>query len=465
MEKLIANLASSKVRTETLKGKSYLVAPVSMILEGVWQGMGGQAILYTEKEIEKSIPAWNHKPITVEHPTNSKGELVSSALTESLEKFSLGIILNTKFNKRTKKLQAEAWFEVDRFAQVEGGDRIHAALLANQKLEVSTGLFVDASMVAGSYNNKEYTMTASNFRPDHLAIILSGEGACSLKDGAGLLVNKAEMDTEKTPEDIDKSRPEQFPLLVGNAQELTALLDKVRTAVYEAYEVYRENEPSTYVYVEAVYPSYCVFCIQTGGETDHYKQNYAMENDSVTLLGELMPVTRKVTYQVQNTKENMERKDLIAKLGQEHSEFVANMSDEQFKAFEKAVQPTPVAPVAPATQAEKIVCNSVDELLSYAAEGVKNQIKDAVDIAVKTRESLIEQIVANGKDSFTKDELATQPTSWLTKMAAVFASQASPKAPTNPVYAGEAFVGNQGKVDTSKVLPPLPIPTFSVEAN
>jgi hypothetical protein len=141
------------------------------------------------------------------------------------------------------------------------------------------------------------------------------------------------------------------------------------------------------------------------------------------------------------------------------------MSDEQFKAFEKALQPTPVAPVAPATQAEKIVCNSVDELLSYAAEGVKNQIKDAVDIAVKTRESLIEQIVANGKDAFTKDELATQPTSWLTKMAAVFASQASPKAPTNPVYAGEAFVGNQGKVDTSKVLPPLPIPTFSVEAN
>jgi hypothetical protein len=50
-------------------------------------------------------------------------------------------------------------------------------------------------------------------------------------------------------------------------------------------------------------------------------------------------------------------------------------------------------------------------------------------------------------------------------MAAVFASQATPKAPTNPVYAGEAFVGNQGKVDTSKVLPPLPIPTFSVEAN
>lgn len=462
MEKLIANLASSKVRTETLKGKSYLVAPVSMILEGVWPGSAGP-ILYTEKEIEKSIPAWNHKPITVEHPTNSKGELVSGALTESLEKFSLGIILNAKFNKRTKKLQAEAWFETDRFAQVEGGDRIHAALLANQKLEVSTGLFVDAAEVSGTYNNKQYTMTASNFRPDHLAIILSGEGACSVKDGAGLLVNKAELPAEETSGDPDKSRPEPLPQLVGNAMELTSLLDKVRTAVYQAYEVYRENEPSTYAYIEAIYPSYCIICLQTGGDSAHYKQNYAMENDSVTLLGELIPVTRKVTYQVNNTKENMERKDLIAKLGQEHSEFVANMSDEQFKAFEKALQPSQAAPAAPAAPAEKIVCNSVEELLSHASESVKNIVQDAVGLAVKTREDLIEKIVANSKDVWTKEELASFQTAHLTKLAASIQAPASAK-PNPAVYAGEAFVGNQGKVDTSKVAPPLPIPTFSVEA-
>ncbi len=465
MEKLIANLASAKVRTETLKGKNYLVAPVSMIKEGVWRGIGGTPILYTEREIEKSVIAWNHKPITVEHPTNSRGELVSGALTESLEKFSLGIILNAKYNRRTKKLQAEAWFEIDRFDQVEGGDRIHSALLANQKLEVSTGLFVDASTVTGTFDNKEYSMTASNFRPDHLAIILSGEGACSVKDGAGLLVNKAEMTTEEVSEDIDKSRPELLPVFVGNAMELTSLLDKVRTAIYQAYEVYRENEPSTYAYIEAIYPSYCILCLQTGGESTHYKQNYAIENDSVTLLEELIPVTRKVTYQVNNTKENMERKDLIAKLGQEHSEFVANMSDEQFKAFEKALQPSQAAPAAPAAPvAEKIVCNSVEELLStYASDSVKNIVQDAVALAVKTREDLIEKIVANSKDVWTKEELASFQTAHLTKLAASVQAPASAKS--NPaVYAGEAFVGNQGKVDTSKVAPPLPIPTFSVEA-
>ena len=164
-----------------------------------------------------------------------------------------------------------------------------------------------------------------------------------------------------------------------------------------------------------------------------------------------------------NTKENMERKDLIAKLGQEHSEFVANMSDEQFKAFEKALQPSQAAPAASAAPAEKIVCNSVEELLSHASESVKNIVQDAVGLAVKTREDLIEKIVANSKDVWTKEELASFQTAHLTKLAASIQAPASAKS--NPaVYAGEAFVGNQGKVDTSKVAPPLPIPTFSVEA-
>lgn len=448
MEKLIANLASSKVRSETLKGKDYYVAPVSMILEGVWPGSSGP-ILYPEAEIAKSIPAWNHKPITVEHPKDAQGNLVSGALTESLEKFSLGIVLNAKYNKKTKKLQAEAWFEKDRFDKVEGGARIEAALLANQKLEVSTGLFVDALVGNGTYGTKDYVATASNFRPDHLAIILKGEGACSLKDGAGLLVNKA---SEAKPQ-----RPEPMPELIGNAQELTSLLDMVRTAVYQAYEVYRENEPSTYVYIEAIYPSYCIFCIQTGGETAHFKQNYAIENGSVTLLGELIPVTRKVTYQVQNQKqEKMERQDLIKKLGSEHAEFVTNMSDEAFKAIEKALAvPAQVVAQPEPAKAEKIVCNSVEALLEHASEGVKNQVNDALAVAVKQRESLIEKIVANAKDGFTKEELASFPTAHLNKLAAMIQPAQVQSTGASTVYAGEAFVGNQ---NTAPVKESVPVP-------
>ena len=452
MEKLIANLASSKVRTETLKGKDYFVAPVSMILEGVWPGSSGP-ILYPEAEIAKSIPAWNHKPITVEHPKDAQGNLVSGALTESLEKFSLGIVLNAKYNKRTKKLQAEAWFEKDRFAKVEGGAQIEAALLANQKLEVSTGLFVDALVGNGSYGSKEYVATASNFRPDHLAIILTGEGACSLKDGAGLLVNKS----EKVSGDIDKSRPKRKPKLIGNAKNLYEIVEKVEEAIKAAYEVYRPDAPSTFVEVEAVYDSYAIVEVATGMEEGYFQQNYAIENGSVTLLGELIPVTKKVTYQVQNQKqEKMERQDLIKKLGSEHAEFVTNMSDEAFKAIEKALAvPAPVVAQPEPAKAEKIVCNSVEALLELASEGVKNQVNDALAVAVKQRESLIEKIVANAKDGFTKEELASFPTAHLNKLASMIQPASVQSTGASTVYAGEAFVGNQ---NTTPVKESVPVP-------
>ena len=444
MEKLIANLATAKIRETTLKGSKYIVAPVSMIVEGVWPGSQG-AVYYEGEDIAKSVPAWNHKPITIGHPALPDGTQVSGTSPESLEKHSVGLVLNTRYNRKTKKLQAEAWFEVERLSKVEGGEIIHSALLANHKLEVSTGLFVDALVGNGSFNDKAYVAKASNYRPDHLAIILSGEGACSLKDGAGLLVNKAGKPT----------RPEAAPLLIGNAKNLSEIVDKVRTAVYAAHEVYRDDEPSTYAYVEAVYDKYVVFATSTAGESSTFRQNYAMENDSVTLLGEVIPVVRKVTYSVQNQKDNMERQELIKKLGDSHAEFVTNMSDDAFKAIEKALTPAPAPATAP--EAKPIVCNSVEELLEHASEGVKNQINDAVTLAVSTRNALIEKIVANSKDQFTKDELASFTTAHLNKLATVIGPTAT-KPNGSAVYAGEAFVGNQGQKGQAPVTESVPVP-------
>jgi hypothetical protein len=450
MEKLIANLATSKITERTLKGTKYIVAPVSMIVEGVWPGSQG-AVYYEGGDIARSVPAWNHKPITIGHPTLPDGTQVSGTSPEALEKHSVGLVLNTRFNKKTKKLQAEAWFEVDRLSKVDGGEIIHSALLANHKLEVSTGLFVDALIGNGSFNDKSYVAKATNYRPDHLAIILSGEGACSLKDGAGLLVNKA----------VKPSRPEAEPQLIGNAKNLSEIVDKVRESVYQTHEVYRDEEPSTYAYVEAIYDSYVIFSTRTSGESATFKQNYAMENDSVKLLGEVIPVVRKVTYSVQNKKDNMERQELIKKLGDTHAEFVTNMSEDVFKAIEKVfaqAASAPVAPVAPA-EVKPIVCNSVEELLEHASEGVKNQINDAVTLAVSTRNALIEKIVANSKDQFTKDELASFTTAHLNKLATVI-GPASVKTSGNAVYAGEAFVGNQsqGQKGQAPATESVPVP-------
>ncbi len=448
MEKLIANLASAKVSQKTLQGRNYLVAPVSMIVEGVWKGSAGP-VYYEGNDIAMSVPAWNAKPITINHPETSDGTKVSGASPESLEKHAVGMVLNTKYDKRKKRLVAEAWFEIDRLGKVPGAEIVQAALHAGEKLEVSTGLYIDAQPLQGTFANNEYVAKATNYRPDHLAIILSGEGACSLKDGAGLLVNKAEK----------PSRPERDPELVGNKKDLIERLRDVSEAVRSAHENIVTNGDSTWVYVTAVYPDYAIFEKSSQGESSYFRQNYAMESGLVKLIGNATPVTRKVTYSVQNQKqENMERKDLINKLGSEHAEFVTNMSDDQFKAFEKALAPAP-AP-APVQSPAKIVCNSVSELLEHASEGVKNQINDAIDATVKAREALIDKIVANTKDSFTKEELASFSTAHLNKLATVIAAPA-PKQ-NSGVYAGEAFVGNQASGSTaSSESVPLPPPSFA----
>lgn len=424
MEKLVANL-SKDVKNKTLQGRDFLVAPVSMLLPGVFTGSAGP-ILYDEKDIKASIAAWNAKPITIGHPANQNGEQVSGCTPESLDANSVGMILNTKFNSRTKKLQAEAWFDIARLTSVPRADIIHTALLANQKMEVSTGLFVETLIGNGTHEGKDYVAKAMNYKPDHLAIILDGEGACSLKDGAGLLVNKGAKAT----------RPERAPRLVGNAKSLLDQVDGVREAVYAKYQVYSDVGPSTYVYIEEIYSNAVIFEIVTGDSGAYFKQNYEITDGEVTLLGELMPVVKTVSYQVQNKKqEKMERKDLIAKIGDSHSEFVTNLSDDQFKAIEKAI--------APVTQ-PTLVVNTLDKLLALADSGLANQVKDAMTAAETSRAELIDTIVTNSKSQFTKEELAGFSTVHLNKMAkAITPVQAAPEAPAKqPVYAGAAFVGN-----------------------
>jgi hypothetical protein len=131
------------------------------------------------------------------------------------------------------------------------------------------------------------------------------------------------------------------------------------------------------------------------------------------------------------------------------------MSDDAFKAIEKALTPAPAPATAP--EAKPIVCNSVEELLEHASEGVKNQINDAVTLAVSTRNALIEKIVANSKDQFTKDELASFTTAHLNKLATVIGPTAT-KPNGSAVYAGEAFVGNQGQKGQAPVTESVPVP-------
>lgn len=404
-----------------------------MIVEGVFVGNQGP-ILYEGQEITKSVASWNHKPLTVGHP--KKGEqFVSGCLPESIEEFGVGMILNTSWNTKTKKLRADAWFDEQRLDVVPGGNAIKSALTKQEPMEVSTGLFVDKEVASGSYSGKEFTSKARNFRPDHLAVIVNGVGACSLKDGAGLLVNKQVVGSQPNSR-LMKKTSRNFVL---NQESLSELVESVEEAVIAAYGPKDPMMPMSeedMVEVEDVYPNYVVYEI---GES-YFKEKFTVENGAVKLLGNRIQVVREVTYKplVVNEKVNMKRDEILAVLGDDHKDFVANLSDEQVKALEK-LQRTVTVEVPVANEAPK----NIDELLASAPADVKAKIEEAFAVNTAHRDGLIDKIVANEKNQFSKEELAAMPTASLDKLAVLAVNTAptgsAPSAPAAaPIYAGSA---------------------------
>lgn len=188
LQKITVNFVGS-VRYDEMMGRKYLVAPMSMITEGVHVGNAGP-LYYPSEEIFKTPQVWNHKPVIVYHPSRD-GQGVSACDPVILSNRQIGVIMNTRkgevtVNKRkVPALLAEAWLEEDRMNKVD--ERIAAAVEKNQMMELSTGLFTDNERVKGEWNGEKYEAIARNYRPDHLALLPDLKGACSIEDGAGFL--------------------------------------------------------------------------------------------------------------------------------------------------------------------------------------------------------------------------------------------------------------------------------------
>ena len=180
-EKLASNTYAS-TRREYIDDREYIVAPVTMIVAGVLNGTKG-ALLYPADELKRNPSDWNGMPLTLGHPTNSSGEHTTARSPSVFKKFALGTLYNVHFVGN--KLTGEAWFDVGLVKR--RSPTLLSKLNSDQPIELSTGLFMDTTAAKGTFNNRPYTAIARNYRPDHLAILLDVKGACSLKDGCGVL--------------------------------------------------------------------------------------------------------------------------------------------------------------------------------------------------------------------------------------------------------------------------------------
>jgi len=170
------------VQEKIHQGKNHMVVPVVMMVEGVHHGSHGP-MLHLIDELGRFPEMWNGIPIVINHP-EVDGMNVSANSPDIIEQ-SIGRVYNTHVDG--SRLAAELWIETEklRLLSVEVLENLQKGI----PLEVSLGMFTEDEPLTGDWNGEPYEAIARNHRPDHLALLPGGVGACSMKDGCGIRAN------------------------------------------------------------------------------------------------------------------------------------------------------------------------------------------------------------------------------------------------------------------------------------
>lgn len=182
MRNITANLGGGKVRREVLNGRNYVVVPVTMAKPGVMHGNKGP-LLYPGRELARNPEDWNAIPIVLSHP-KVNGAHVSARQPAVFDSYGLGHVYNAGYRG---KLSAEAWLD-EELTSARAPD-FYRGVLNGDKFDVSTGLFTVDVVQPGVYEGTPYDAVATNYRPDHLAVLLDEPAACGVAGGCGINVN------------------------------------------------------------------------------------------------------------------------------------------------------------------------------------------------------------------------------------------------------------------------------------
>ncbi len=173
------------IRREYHQGREHLVVPVVMMVEGVHCGSHGP-LLHTTKELGKYPDVWNGMPVLVGHPKDENNNDIPANSPEVVDREVIGRVYNTHVSD--SKLKGEVWLDYEKTNLVSP---IALRYVEDKKpLDVSIGVFTDEESTSGQWNGEQYEAIARNHRPDHLALLPGGKGACSWEDGCGIRANE-----------------------------------------------------------------------------------------------------------------------------------------------------------------------------------------------------------------------------------------------------------------------------------
>jgi len=463
------------IREETLDGIDYIVAPVTMMVQGVHNGSHGP-VFHSAAELGQFPDTYNGIPVTYFHPQNKKGDFISANSLEVYEKH-IGRVFNTHMDGEA--LKAEVYICKSKIKK-----SVQDNLKQGKLMEVSLGLYVDEEEVEGTYNKEDYKLMAHNYRPDHLAILPGGVGACSIKDGCGIRVNN-----ENSMEDeglILNQKKEEGLLMVcsflTNQLSFQDIMDKVYSKLYSMDTRDSAGNWLKSCYLEAVYDDYIVYRERTrsganGEETTKlFQRGYSLVNDQLEFTNPPVEVVKELKYKqitksintmsekspcnglckeskvdalIVNSKTSWKEEDRGTLMAMEESVLEKLFPIEETKPIQANSAPTQEAPAR----------LSVNEYMESLPEEIREQVTYGLALHADKRVQLKQTIIANSvKDVWNDASLEPFSTDVLQKMASAFKPQPSLQGNLNYAgYGGNSLPKQTVQVNENDILLPAGI--------
>jgi hypothetical protein len=422
------NQSEYSAQTRVHQGRNHLVVPVTMMVEGVHHGSAGP-VLHLATELGKFPESWNGIPIIIDHP-RVEGQNISANAPDVIDERSVGRVYHTHMNG--SKLRSEAWLDEDKLRQLS--PTAHEHIQNGLPLEVSVGVFTEDEIVDGDWNGETYEAIARNLRPDHLALLPGGIGACSWNDGCGVRTNsKKEGGNDVTADETKTLKLQNIQSIIENNTD-----QGYKTVVNAAQNKLdaMDNQDSMH-FLQDVFESYVVYEVRLRiGGSHMYKQNYTFNNGVFELKDTPTEVTKKIEFvevhsapKLTRGKFNTNVKKEVNTMGETSkcpecvkivNDLIANkrFTEEQRPELEALSKPVLEAI---SKQEVKEVVREVEKII----EVNKLTPEQSADIAYvqklrqEKRTSLIKGIQANtAKDLWSDAELAAMSDATLEKMAA-----------------------------------------------
>lgn len=435
---LVSNLSSYSIRLTKFENRDHIVVPVVMLTVGVHNGSGG-ALYYPAEEISKFPAAWDGRPVPVLHPQDEDGAPISCNSPDVLEGRNVGRVFNTRFSKG--KLTAQLWLDVAKLEEVDS--QLLQRLNAKEPVEVSTGLFLEVENQSGEWNGEKYDGIARDFRPDHLALLPIGAGACSLKDGCGIRANSVPLNYQ-----------EMWQRLVSNAAPSFGQISNLIQSALRAKRPSPDRNPGegSYFWLEEVWPEFFIYTEDSPGKTSYYKQSYKLNADKTEVVfeGGSTPVKLERNYVEITKNEGGNNVDKTAKIKflidngcQCNAEQLDKVEDavldnmvktvqNQLDATKKLSEQLAANEAKTKTLEEEVVKlketkptdnqqttpKTLEELVALASPELQGSLNRAVARDRAAKANLVETLAANQK-VFTKEELESRSLEELERLAAL----------------------------------------------